>query len=92
MNIKEIINKCTYGTQGYITSQEDLYKVEELIIYNLDIIDQFKNVIVATNYDGDWKEANREMWSKYFADVTFIDLDKNRGYSHGYLHGINIIL
>ena len=92
MKIKELINKCTYGTQGYITSQEDLYKIEELIIYNLDIIDQFKNIIVATNYDGDWKEANRAMWNKYFSDVTFIDLEKNRGYSHGYLDLENAIV
>jgi hypothetical protein len=92
MNIKELINKCTYGTQGYITSQEDLHKIEELIIYNFDVIDQFKNVIVATNYDGDWKDKNREMWSKYFADVTFIDLEENRGYSHGDLDLENAIV
>ena len=92
MKIKELINKCTYGTQGYITSQEDLNKIEELIIYNFDIIDQFKRVIVATNYDGDWKDKNRAMWERYFANVHFIDLEENRGYSHGYLDLENAIV
>jgi len=92
MNIKEIINKCTYGTQGYITSKEDLLKVEELIVYNFDIIDQFKTIIVATNYDGDFKSENRAMWEKYFSNVHFIDLEENRGYSHGYLDLENAIV
>ena len=90
--MKDLLKKCVYGTQGYIASQEDIDKVESYLKYNLDIISIFSKVIVATNYGGDYQRQYSAMWKKYFPEVILIDLEKNRGHSHGYLDLENAII
>jgi hypothetical protein len=50
MLLKELINKSVYGTIGYITSQDDLDLLEQYILYNLPVLKEFKQIVIATNY------------------------------------------
>ena len=84
MILKEIINKSYYGTIGYISSPEDIIKLERYILHNLNILKEYKNIIVATNYsDMELVVENNKLWQKYFPDCIIINLPKNRGHNFG---------
>ena len=87
MKLKEIINKSVYGTNGYISSLEDFNKIEQYILYNLDILLHFKQIIVATNYNEDNKsdliKFNSKLWKNYFPNCILIDSEINRGPAFG---------
>lgn len=83
MNLKQLINKSTYGTIGYISSEDDLTRMEQYLLYNLEVLKEFKHIIVATNYGGDFKEQNSLVWNKYFPNCTIIDSPVNRGHNFG---------
>ena len=83
MNLKQIINKSIYGTIGYISSQDDLELLEQYIVYNLSILKEFKQVIVATNYDSPFQSQNSQLWKKYFPNCVLIDSEINRGHNFG---------
>lgn len=83
MKLKKIINKSYYGSVNYIGSIEDLGNTEQYLLYNISILKEFKNLIIATNYSGDFRIENAKLWKKYFPGCILIDLDKNRGHSFG---------
>ena len=85
MNLKQLINKSVYGTIGYISSQDDLDQLEQYIVYNLPVLKEFKQIVVATNYsDIDlFRNNNKELWTKYFSKCVLIDSYKNRGHNFG---------
>jgi hypothetical protein len=85
MNLKRLINKSVYGTIGYISSQDDLNKLEQYILYNLLVLKEFKQIIVATNYsDIDlFHSSNKKLWTKYFPKCVLIDSFVNRGHNFG---------
>jgi hypothetical protein len=90
MNLKQLINKSVYGTIGYISSQDDLDLLEQYILYNLPVLKEFKQIVVATNYGvSDWhdlqkqRKKNFELWRKYFPECVLIDSRINRGHSFG---------
>jgi len=84
MLLKNLINKSVYGTIGYISSQDDLNKLEQYILYNLPILKEFKQIVVATNYsDLLLIENNKKLWIKYFSDCVFLDSKINRGHNFG---------
>ena len=85
MVIRELINKSVYGTIGYISSKEDINKLEQYILYNLSILKEFKQIIIATNYsDIDLLcDSNKELWTKYFPECILINSYINRGHNHG---------
>jgi hypothetical protein len=90
MNLKQLINKTVYGTIGYITSQDDLDTLESYILYNLPVLKEFKQIVVATNYGiSDWhdlqkqRKKNFELWRKYFPECVLIDSRINRGHNFG---------
>tara|TARA_R110000868_G_scaffold406398_1_gene686768 strand:+ start:194 stop:988 length:795 start_codon:yes stop_codon:yes gene_type:complete len=93
MYLKEIINKSIYGGMGYISSQNDLDTLEKYILYNLPVIKEYKQVIVATNYKNypELTEENTQLWKKYFPDCIIIDSKINRGHSHGYTDLENLL-
>jgi hypothetical protein len=95
MDIQTLINKSYYGTQGYITNLEDLNTLESYINHNLPIINEYKNVIVATNfssYDEGLQESNTELWHKYFPSAIILDSPVNRGHNHGYCDLENLLV
>ena len=61
MNLKQLINKSTYGTIGYIASEDDLARMEQYLLYSLEVLKEYKNIVVATNYGGDFKTQNTEI-------------------------------
>lgn len=85
MNLKQLINKSFYGTIGYISSQDDLDLLEQYILFNLPVLKEFKNIIVATNYKNypEFIEENTQLWKRYFPDCVLIDLKINRGHNFG---------
>jgi hypothetical protein len=86
MNLKQLINKSIYGTIGYISSQENINLLEQYILYNLPVLKEFKNIIVATNYNEDSYLLGlryEEIWKKYFSNVVFIHSKINRGHNFG---------
>ena len=86
MVIRELINKSTYGTIGYINSQESINQVEVYIQYNLPILQEFQNIIIATNFSSlEWEEPYNSMWRNYFPECVLITSPENRGHNHGYV-------
>ena len=84
MILKEIINKSYYGTISYIPNEEYFGILERYIKYNLEILKEYKGIIVATNYNNlELAEKNTILWKKYFPDCILIDLPKNRGHNFG---------
>tara|TARA_B110000495_G_scaffold109361_1_gene94630 strand:+ start:220 stop:666 length:447 start_codon:yes stop_codon:yes gene_type:complete len=86
MNKSELINKSFVGIVTHISSDTKLESLEQYINTNKEIFDNYKGIIVAANYAFDALiERHHAVWLKYYDDVKFIDLDKNRGHSFGTL-------
>lgn len=92
MLLKELINKSAYGTIGYIGSYTDLEILEQYILYNLDILKEYSQIIVATNYGSPLQIENSNLWKKYFPDCILLNLDLNRGHNHGYADLDNLVI
>jgi len=84
MVLKELINKSIYGGMGYISSQSDLDTLEQYTLYNLPVLKEFKQIVVATNYGSPLQEENTQMWKKYFPNCIILNSPTNRGHNHGY--------
>jgi hypothetical protein len=83
MFLKQIINKSIYGTIGYISSQDDLELLEQYITYNLSVLREFKQIVIATNYSSPLQSQNSQLWKKYFPNCILIDSEINRGHNFG---------
>lgn len=83
MNLKQLINKSTYGTIGYIASEDDLARMEQYLLYNLEVLKEYKNIVIATNYGGDFQTQNTEIWKRYFPTCIILDSPINRGHNFG---------
>lgn len=84
MLLKRIVEKSWYGTIGYISCNKDLEKLERFINYNKDILTEYLNIIVATNYSSSsYIQSTRTLWKKYFPNCILIDSPTNRGHNHG---------
>lgn len=83
MNLKQLINQSVYGTIGYISSQDDLDLLEQYIVYNLPVLKEYKQVIVATNYGSELQNENTQLWKKYFPECIILDSPINRGHNIG---------
>jgi hypothetical protein len=82
--IRQLANKSVYGTIGYIGSENDLELLEQYILFNLYVLKEFKQIIVATNYsDLSLIDNNSKLWRKYFPECVLIDNSKNRGPAFG---------
>ena len=51
ITIRQLVNKSIYSTIGYVSSQDDIDLIERYILYNLPVLKEFKQIIVATNYN-----------------------------------------
>lgn len=92
MVIKELVNKSVYGTIGYIGSLEDIDRTEQYILYNSPILQEYKSIIVATNYsDVKLSSQSDAMWKQYFPECILITSPENRGHNHGYVDLDNLL-
>jgi len=91
MLLKELINKSVYGTIGYIKSQDDIDILESYILYNLLVLKEFKQIVIATNYGSPFQIQNSQLWKKYFPECVLIDSRVNRGHNHGYTDLDNLV-
>lgn len=94
MMLNELINKSVYGTIGYIDSQKSIDQIEQYILYNLPILQEYKNIIVATNYSDEirlWQPRYDAMWKQYFPECVLITSPENRGHNHGCVDLDNLI-
>jgi len=92
MILQKLINKSYYCSIGYISSYEDLNRLEVYINYNFSILLEFKNLIIVTNYSGNFQKENEKLWREYFPDCILIDLKENRGHSFGIADQENAII
>ena len=46
MLLKELLNKSVYGTIGYVKSQDDIDLLESYILYNLKVLEEFKQIYI----------------------------------------------
>lgn len=85
MNLKTLFNEAVYGTIGYIQSIEDIHLLERYILYNLPVLKEFKQIVVATNYKQypDFSVENTNLWKKYFPNCIILDSKINRGHQIG---------
>jgi hypothetical protein len=94
MLLKNLINNSTYGTIGYISSQENLDLIEQYIIYNLPVLKEFKQIITSTTYekyDYNLHKLLENIWKKYFPSSIHINGGISRGHSFGTADNDNII-
>ena len=91
MLLKDLINKSWYGTIGYVATEADLELLERYILFNLPVLKQFQNIIVATNYKEGYQQQNTTLWKKYFPDCIILDNAINRGHNHGYTDLDNLV-
>ena len=91
MNLKQLINKSVYGTIGYISSQDDLDLLEQYILYNIPVLKEFKQIVVATNYGSEFQNENTQLWKKYFPNCIILDSPINRGHNFGTADLDNIV-
>ena len=92
MLLKEIINKSYYGIIGYVSSLDDISKIEQYINYNLPVLKEFKNILIATNYSNlELNISYHQLWKSYFHDCVLIDSKINRGHNHGNADLDNIV-
>ena len=94
MLLKTLINKSVYGTIGYISSQKDLDLLEQYILYNLPVLKEFKQIVVAINYSkpNSNRVDNELLWKKYFPDCIIYCSNVNRGHNHGYTDLDNMVV
>ena len=85
MKLKEIINQSIYAPTGYIESINDLDKLEQYIVYNLPVLKEFKQIVVATNYSksNSNRISNEHLWKSYFPNCILIHSNVNRGHNFG---------
>jgi hypothetical protein len=83
MNLKQLINQSVYGTIGYISSQDDLDLLEQYILYNLPVLKEYKQIVIATNYGSELQNENTQLWKKYFSNCVILDSPINRGHNFG---------
>jgi hypothetical protein len=91
MSLKQFINKSVYGTIGYIASNKDIDLLEQYIIYNLPVLKEFKQIIVATNYSEQLQDKNQKIWKTHFPECIILDSEINRGHNFGTVDLDNII-
>jgi hypothetical protein len=91
--LTNLINKSVYGTIGYISSQDDLDLLEQYILYNLPVLKEYKQIVVATNYKNypEFVKENTQLWKKYFSNCIILDSQTNRGHNFGTADLDNII-
>jgi hypothetical protein len=89
--LKKIINKSIYGSMGYISSQDDINLLESYILYNIPVLKEYKQIIIATNYGFPLQNENTQLWKKYFPNCIILDSKVNRGHNHGYTDLENLI-
>ena len=83
MILKQLINKSVYGTIGYISSHSDLEVLSQYISFNLPVLKEFKQIIVATNYSSPLQADNTLLWKTFFPDCIILDSELNRGHNLG---------
>jgi hypothetical protein len=91
MLLKELINKSWYGATGYIAKEDDLNILEQYIVFNLPVLKEYHNIIVATNYDSQLQYPNTQLWKKYFPECIILDSEFNRGHNFGTADLDNIV-
>jgi hypothetical protein len=95
MILKDIINKSYYGSVGYISTLEDINRLEQYIIHNLPVLKEFINIITSTTYVDNNLELRiqlESMWKKYFPNSIHIDKGISRGHSFGAADNDNAII
>jgi hypothetical protein len=95
MILKDIINKSHYGSVGYISTLEDINRLEQYIVYNLPVLKEFINIITSTTYVDDNPELRIQLentWKKYFPNSIHIDTGISRGHSFGAADNDNTII
>ena len=68
---------------GYISSQNDINVLEQYVLYNLPVLKEFKQIVVATNYGSELQNENTQLWKKYFPNCIILDSPINRGHNFG---------
>lgn len=94
MILKNIINKSWYTANGYLDSQNSVDLLEQYIIYNMPVLKEFKNLIIATTYKKypELVNENQQLWTKYFPNCILINIPINRGHSFGIADSENAIV
>jgi hypothetical protein len=95
MILKDIINKSYYGSVGYVSTLEDINRLEQYIIYNIPVLKEFINVITSTTYVDNNPELRIQLentWKKYFPNSVHIDTGISRGHSFGAADNDNAII
>ena len=84
MNLKQLIDKSTYGTIGYIGSENDLIKTDKYFAYNKEVINNFAYIIIATNFDSEeYINTHTLMCKHHFPNCIILNSTNNRGHNFG---------
>lgn len=95
MKLKDLINKSYYVANGYVDSIESLQILEHYITHNLNVLKEFKGIVIATTYkkqDPKLIETNKILWQHYIPSSILIDIRENRGHSFGIADSENALI
>jgi len=87
MKIKELIPKAAFGTIATIKDEFSIRKLDLFLGYNLPLISQFENVIIALNKADNVSDRvvdeYKNIWSVNVPNAVIIELQHNRGHMFG---------
>lgn len=93
MEVIHLFNKSTYSVVGHISKLEDIKKLEQIILFNLNILKEFKEIIYILNFNKDSIYLNKEIeliFSKFsFLNIKFINNGISLGHSFGAAYNDN---
>lgn len=94
MKLQQVINNSYYTANGYVHDENSLELLESYILYNLEVLQEFKGIVVATTYKQypELVQANADLWKKYFPNAVMLDIPINRGHSFGIADSENAIV
>ena len=85
MNLKHLISNSTYGTIGYVASQNDLDVLQSYLVYNNPVLKEFNKIVFAFNTEDNSELVTKveQLCSMYYPSSVCLFSEINRGHNFG---------
>jgi len=85
MNLKHLISNSTYGTIGYVASQNDLDVLQSYLVYNNPVLKEFNKIVFAFNTEDNSELVTKveQLCSMYHPTSICLISEMNRGHNFG---------
>lgn len=87
MIVKDLVSKSVFATIATIKDNVSIEKLDTLMSYNYEFIDNFDSIVVAVNYFIETPKAiidqYKKVWAARFPRVHMVDVPENKGHMFG---------